>query len=570
MDTRTLTYYQQNAPALAAQYSKANNPVADFVSLYLASSPGAQVLDAGCGTGKVAQDLFAKGFSVSACDPVPALYQLLAKSESSIQFFESNLEDLLLHKQTYQGVSCQAVLQHLPDTDLVSSLTGLVEVCDAQGYLFVSVPLTYPLVSQERDEKGRLFILRDKNLYIHLFRRLGCRLVHYVINDDSLDRPGIQWVLMIFQKESRDGSSPIRMIDSIIREDKKVTTYKFALLRSIVDLALQRPNLARYEVDDLVSIPKEDLVDRWIEYYWPLVEYSVGTDPGPGIIYQGQKITDKQDIGFRSSLESIVDHYKAMGGIAGFLADIRSPQRLSKEIKQKYSSLSKGILKAISQPIFYAGNKTIGQKVFFEQDNRVYMPAGMWYEFSHFGTWIIDSLILRWAEMTSRIQPEDSQSALITKEQVLSLLLNESLPDRYTAYMRNLYNPFVAQNQITCVWSGATIKNSKDYQVDHVLPYSLWYNNDMWNLLPASNAVNNEKRDKLPTLRFLNKAQPRILELWDLQYQQNPGLFLHQASLFSGAPKLVYSKETGHELFVALRDTIELGARQRNLVRWEL
>lgn len=205
MDTQTRDYYQFNAKHLAQQYARAKNPVVDYISLYLSSQPNAQVLDAGCGTGVVAQNLAKLGFSVTGCDPVPALYQEAAATNKKIQFFPSTLEELNRHPTQYQAVSCQAVLQHIPEPDLVSSLTGLVEVCENNGYLFISVPTQYPLESPTRDKAGRLFHLWDKNLYTHLFRRLGCRLVHYVDHEDSLGRPGITWVLLIFQKEALDG-----------------------------------------------------------------------------------------------------------------------------------------------------------------------------------------------------------------------------------------------------------------------------------------------------------------------------------------------------------------------------
>jgi 2-polyprenyl-3-methyl-5-hydroxy-6-metoxy-1,4-benzoquinol methylase len=207
MDTQTRDYYKSNAKHLSQLYARARNPIIDHISLYVSPQSNGQVLDAGCGTGVVAQNLAKLGFSVTGCDPVPALYQEFLATNKQIQFFTSTLEELNRHPNKYQAVSCQAVLQHIPEADLVSSLTGLVEVCEHNGYLFISVLTEYHLESSTRDKAGRLFHLRDKNLYIHLFRRLGCRLVHYVDHQDSLGRPGIAWVLLIFQKEALDGAS---------------------------------------------------------------------------------------------------------------------------------------------------------------------------------------------------------------------------------------------------------------------------------------------------------------------------------------------------------------------------
>ncbi len=83
------------------------------------------------------------------------------------------------------------------------------------------------------------------------------------------------------------------IISSILRHDRKVTSYKIALVRAINDVALSFPDLASPGQD--VAIPLWMLAEWWIVYYWPFV----GDDPirqGPQA-QTGSNVTN--DMAFR-------------------------------------------------------------------------------------------------------------------------------------------------------------------------------------------------------------------------------------------------------------------------------
>jgi len=59
------------------------------------------------------------------------------------------------------------------------------------------------------------------------------------------------------------------------------------------------------------------------------------------------------------------------------------------------------------------------------------------------------------------------------------------------------------------------------YDVDHVIPFAVWKNNDLWNLLPSRPKTNNQKRDKIPSSAFIESRKAEIIHYWDLinEYQ---------------------------------------------------
>ena len=103
---------------------------------------------------------------------------------------------------------------------------------------------------------------------------------------------------------------------------------------------------------------------------------------------------------------------------------------------------------------------------------------------------------------------------------------------------------------------------------DTALPFSIWRNNDLWNLFPAAPKVNNQKRDKLPAQPLLNDSKNRINNYWDIYYESKPNIFLNQAGGFCGEHFNDFNKDTRGLLFSAFIETIDSAAIQRGAERW--
>ena len=63
-------------------------------------------------------------------------------------------------------------------------------------------------------------------------------------------------------------------INKIIERDSKASTYKFALLRGVIDIILEN---SPYITDSggRVIIPTGLLVEKWLLYYYPILESSI-------------------------------------------------------------------------------------------------------------------------------------------------------------------------------------------------------------------------------------------------------------------------------------------------------
>ena len=65
-------------------------------------------------------------------------------------------------------------------------------------------------------------------------------------------------------------ASPDQIITSILKHDRKVNSYKIALVRAINDVALNFPDLAA--AGQSVAVPLKLLAELWLAYYWPFAD----------------------------------------------------------------------------------------------------------------------------------------------------------------------------------------------------------------------------------------------------------------------------------------------------------
>lgn len=68
-----------------------------------------------------------------------------------------------------------------------------------------------------------------------------------------------------------------------------------------------------------------------------------------------------------------------------------------------------------------------------------------------------------------------------------------------------------------CVWTSRKLKLD-NYAVDHYFPWSRWFNNDLWNLMPRTTTASNAKVDKLPSAALLKDSRRNILNWRESAY----------------------------------------------------
>lgn len=553
VDTTTMKFYRNCAPEVAEAYAATPSPV---VPLLVEAFGGARrVLEVGCGSGRDLQALLDAGMDARGVDACP---ELIAEAKVrypalSDRIHEDCLPDLqTIPDGTFDGILCWAVLMHLPQEELFDTVFSLRRVLRPGGRLLISTPVEGPAVDPRslRDDKGRLFNGIPPEQFQFLLERVGFRRLHRWDSGDSLGRTGRSWSSQAFVFDG-PGSRSLETIEGILNRDKKDATYKPALIRALAELASRGHSSARWLPGGRVAVPLDLITEKWIEYYWPLLESS-------GFIPQkwGEQPVCAKPMAFRGALSVLVNHYRNRGGLAGFTVDSRS-RGLTAEASQLHDEVFRKVRSTIrAGPIQYAGGG--GSNTFRCDGNTVEMAADLWREMSLMGSWIVDATILRWAELTSEI----SQGAIRPSE-VIEALLISSPSEREVSAARSFYDEASTKE---CVWTGKPLSSA--FELDHVIPFSLWRNNDLWNLLPASRTANQSKRDQLPSRALLRSRRSCITHYWSGIREVHRARFQFEAERLAGK-SVLHDGSWDKVLFGAFEEAIETTALQRGVERWE-
>jgi SAM-dependent methyltransferase len=578
MDEATIAYYDKNAVSISDKYENVNM---SFMQKKLVSylPENGNILEIGSGSGRDAAFFVSEGFNVTVVDPSKGMLrkaaelhpELCAKMHCCSLPFE---KDNPLLKEKFKAVLLIASIMHIQDEELFESAYQIREMLEPEGILVISSSMGRKGMEDSRDLLGRLHIERPVGQIQLLFERLGFRLITILRNEDILQRE-IQWFTIIMEKIRGQISRSVDEIETIISRDRKDATYKLALLRALCHIAQRESNRVNWLRDGDVSVPLGLVVERWLIYYWPILEMDCKS--GKVVIPQKRGLEINKPIAFRKSLVELVRFYNFHGGISGFYHDFRSgtvPQEGLLLVDTAANEIARTI---VSGPVTYTGGALIGQESYFNFEGKrtakgkcynlretvnnlgsVTVPGKAWKEFCLIGHWIEESLILRWAELTHEITRKT-----VPIKDIVEKLLIQPTTERDVNFVRSVYRKI---DDMRCVWTGVPL--GTQFVVDHAIPFSLWKNNDLWNLLPVAKSVNAEKRDKLVGRRTLETSKDRIVYYWEVLRENAAERFSMEVdhSLVRGKTDLVDWKTNA---FLGLMENVEMLAIQRGTERWD-
>ena len=559
MDDRTVAFYETNANSIALRYESVASPVEHLFPM--AFPHGARVLDIGCGSGRDATRLHANGYDVFGVEPSAGLRAAAMANHPELlgKIADATLPNVWLpFGGGFDAVLCSAVLMHVPDSQLFDGALSIRALLKQHGRLLISLPLSRgDSHVDQRDADGRLFAPYTPEEITLLFERLGFQAIGRWDTGDALARAGTSWYTLLFELRNSSAQRPIDQIEAILNRDKKEATYKLALFRALAEISTQESRLALWMTNGEVGIPIQRVAELWLQYFWPIFA-------SDKVIPQSQaEGADGKAVKFRASLTALIGNFQNQGEHGGLTSWhlAWSSNRLEPHLQRQLSAVLKLIVSTIKDgPVTYSGGALETGPVFrYDAAQRlIVMQTDLWRELSLLGHWITDAVILRWAALTQKFSYRQG----ITAGDVLSLLLARPQPQRATALARQAYQ---AAGVSQCTWSGKPLR--ADFAVDHVMPFSLWGNNDLWNLMPADPKVNGNKSDKLPSSELLLTRQQVVQENWAHLRSELTEPFDLQARHLLGKP---LGKGDGwkSELFARLREAVEVTAIQRGVIRW--
>jgi len=306
-------------------------------------------------------------------------------------------------------------------------------------------------------------------------------------------------------------------ISKILARDSKSTTYKYALLRGTIDLINDNSPFIIIK-NDRAHFPLGLLIEKWLIYYYPLVDLP--------------QINGQTNIVFNSKLKQLTLYYQSRGGFSAFYNDLKN-KGIPNDICFLFLELVKQIAQTICKmPMRYIGNSitkvdysiyqysSSGSKKLISNIDAEYLiqkfgtfsiPIEYYEAFQILGSFINgqDAILFKWAEFSVK-----ASGKVLSVNHVLEEVLQSPVTNRDILVSKRLYKDILNRDgKVYCVWSGKLVNS---YDIDHIIPFATWKNNDLWNLLPVMSTLNNKKSDKIPSAALIESRQELITHYWDI------------------------------------------------------
>jgi SAM-dependent methyltransferase len=134
VDEATLQFYRSNAEAYAGRTFTSRQ--ARLMAFLARLSPGASILELGCGAGGDTAEMLARGFDVCPTDGSPEMADVASKHLGRM------VETLLFHDldevETYDAVWANACLLHVPRPELADVLARIWRALKPAGVFYAS------------------------------------------------------------------------------------------------------------------------------------------------------------------------------------------------------------------------------------------------------------------------------------------------------------------------------------------------------------------------------------------------------------------------------------------------
>ena len=320
-------------------------------------------------------------------------------------------------------------------------------------------------------------------------------------------------------------------ISKIIERDSKSTTYKYALLRGVIDIIQNNSPFISIS-EGRVHFPTGLLIEKWILYYYPILESS---------IYIPQINGENANLAFANQLRKIIESYAQKGGFSAFYNDMKNkgiPNNLqgyffdlSKKLKDTITKMPmKHIGRSINNDYYSIFNydsiksnrnsNCVDVEFLINNFGSFSIPIDYYEAFQILGSFIVgqESILFKWAEFSV-----NASGKCLSIEKVVNEVLKSPITERDVEESKKIYRTILTnEGKVFCVWTGKEITK---YDVDHMIPFSVWKNNDLWNLLPSQATTNNQKRDKIPSVELIEKRKDLILHYWELINQHQSQRF---------------------------------------------
>lgn len=282
----------------------------------------------------------------------------------------------------------------------------------------------------------------------------------------------------------------------LVRYGSIDNSYKMVWSKAIVDLCVENPNNN--------SILIEDIADKVVGYYWNL---HIFFDPEGRMLRQGRNSSKPPKV-----LAYVIDRisdYKAMNHVF-------KPcfyEQLSSTDKTGLSISPLTVAKFLKEDVRYRFLK-LGKDVKplydYQSDNdELILEDGVCNDIATYQDVLHEAILFRWTQILEDINRSTPRIAAKLK------LRQDDV--RRSGSLKKFHEWLLIENpKGACALCGDPISNESELSVDHVIPWSFLYSDDIWNLSFVHKSCNSSKNNTPPQKKDIDSQNNRNKRLRDL------------------------------------------------------
>lgn len=297
-------------------------------------------------------------------------------------------------------------------------------------------------------------------------------------------------------------NSFLNKFKKIIRECNYDNTYKMAMAKSIVEISLGND-----KQEGLVKIPLLDIARKYLKYYW---NQTIFFD-----LVQGSNLK-KQPIILQYTKELIASYYKLIRTNKPIRFE-RVEKYIEDNLQNEYNECLEKIANGLSKDV--AWRFTFIDNV-YNDDVYIFNKADKTIDINAINLLLLkanyedlfDLIDYRWGLIleTFNSSPKINKKVKIIDEQDIK----RTDLSKFKKVL-DMENP-----QRKCFICDEIIDDN-DLSIDHVIPWSYLYSDDLWNLVYVHKSCNSSKSNRIPSKSDIKELKERNLRLQELVHKNN-------------------------------------------------
>lgn len=288
----------------------------------------------------------------------------------------------------------------------------------------------------------------------------------------------------------------------LIREGRVDNSYKMVWAKAIVDLCTERP--------ERTDIPLTQVAKKVFGYYWNI---HVFFDPDGNTLMQGSNIKKPPKI-LQLVLKSICEYkeLKSQTFKPVFYERINTVDLAKLDVN--YAAVTSFLKTDVRHRFLKLGDQELSLYDYETDAEQLRFKKGECKTIAMYQDVLHEAILFRWTQII-----EDFNSS--TPRIASKLRIRRDAPPKRASLSRFCEWLLLENPNKLCSICGENIQTDKETSVDHLIPWSFLYSDDIWNVAFAHKSCNSSKNNRCPKKLDILKQQERNFALYEL-LKENP------------------------------------------------